>query len=124
MRDLNHKGKFVAVLTCKGREWLNKDLKSNPDVSSALFASVTPSECQAKPSPEGILHLLDQSGVEADKAVMIGDSLSDMMAAVNAGIDGIAVNFCHLGREEELLSAGANELFTSVEDLANRLLLK
>ena len=41
---------------------------------------------EPKPSPQGILHLLEQWQVQADKVVMVGDYLFDLQAGKSAGV--------------------------------------
>ena len=46
-----------------------------------------------KPSPEPLLFACKKLNIEASKAIMIGDSKSDILAAKAAGIDVIAVGY-------------------------------
>ena len=46
-----------------------------------------------KPDPEGALTLLDEAGVRADEAVMIGDSQNDILTAQNAGMYSLGVTY-------------------------------
>jgi len=49
-----------------------------------------------KPSPDGILHLIEKHEIPKDKVIMVGDRDIDVMAAINAGIAA-----CFIGREGE-----------------------
>lgn len=45
-------------------------------------------DCQCrKPKPGMILQAIEQFGIQAERSVMIGDNLSDMLAASSAGIN-------------------------------------
>jgi phosphoglycolate phosphatase len=46
-----------------------------------------------KPSTEGIDLILDETGVERRRAVMIGDGPNDVLTAKNAGIQSIFVTY-------------------------------
>ena len=46
-----------------------------------------------KPDPAIVQEVLRQAGVPADRAVLVGDSPTDMTTAVNGGIDRIAVTW-------------------------------
>ena len=70
----------------------------------------------AKPDPGIIQVALDKAGVRPEDAVMVGDSVWDMKAAKRAGVRAIGVLSGGFGREE-LLSAGATEVFDDVSEL-------
>ena len=70
----------------------------------------------AKPDPDIIETALDKAGVTADAAVMIGDSVWDVVAAKRAGVVSIGVLSGGFGREE-LLSAGATAVYEDVAEL-------
>lgn len=46
-----------------------------------------------KPDPEGMLRVLDHLACQADQAIMIGDSVSDIVCAQRAGVGAIAVSW-------------------------------
>lgn len=46
-----------------------------------------------KPDPAVVLAIMEQTGVSAEKAVMVGDSGTDIATAANAGIPSIAVTW-------------------------------
>jgi phosphoglycolate phosphatase len=46
-----------------------------------------------KPDPHGALALLDENGVRADEAVMIGDSEIDVLTARNAGMYSVGLTY-------------------------------
>jgi phosphoglycolate phosphatase len=48
---------------------------------------------QKKPDPSGVYKLLEESGVDADSALMVGDSGVDVQTARNAGIRVCGVSF-------------------------------
>lgn len=47
----------------------------------------------AKPSPESILYVLEQTGISKEEAYMIGDTEVDLMAARQAGIQEVYVSW-------------------------------
>lgn len=55
---------------------------------SVCFTELVTSEngFQRKPSPDGIIYLLQKHGISHDEALMIGDRDLDILAAINAGI--------------------------------------
>jgi HAD superfamily hydrolase (TIGR01509 family) len=75
---------------------------------------------QTKPHPDLVLAALQKAGAAPGEAVMIGDSVWDCRAAEAAGVRSIGVltgGFC----EDELLEAGASEVFDSVDGLRRHL---
>lgn len=47
---------------------------------------ITRDDCKPKPDPEGLNILLDKTGIEANRAIYIGDYLHDLEVAKNAGM--------------------------------------
>lgn len=48
---------------------------------------------EKKPSPRPLLHVAEHYGIPAGNCVMIGDSLTDVLAARNAGMPVVCVNY-------------------------------
>ncbi len=92
LADLHGRGRRLAVATGKARRGLERAL----DVSGlrAWFeATRCADEGFAKPHPDMLLMLLDMTGVEPRRAVMVGDTIHDLELAANAGVDAIAVSY-------------------------------
>jgi HAD superfamily hydrolase (TIGR01509 family) len=73
-----------------------------------------------KPEPDLVNVALQRAGASPEDAVMIGDSTWDVIAASRAGVKTLAVmtgGFC----EDELMDAGASEVFESVAALSGKL---
>ena len=64
-----------------------------------LCGDTTP---ERKPSPAGLLKILEMAGVSREEAVMVGDDQPDILAARNAGIDCITL-LCGFGKPVNLL---------------------
>lgn len=73
-----------------------------------------------KPSPHGVLTLLEKYGFTPDEAAFIGDSDVDMMTAVAAGTRGFGALW-GFRTAEELLAAGATDLLSYPTDLLNKI---
>ncbi len=71
-----------------------------------------------KPEPDLVVAAVEKAG--GGDAVMIGDSTWDCVAAKNAGVPTLAVLTGGFSREE-LLEAGANEVFETMPDLIEAL---
>ena len=71
---------------------------------------------QSKPEPDIVRAALDAVGVDADRAVMIGDTVYDVRAAHAAGVFCIGL-VCGGISEQELLEAGADAVYGNVAEL-------
>ncbi len=70
----------------------------------------------AKPHPAGILNILAELGVTADRTLMVGDGDADCMSAIAAGVVYAAALWGYRTREE-LESVGAYAFYDSVQEL-------
>ena len=64
-----------------------------------LCGDTTP---ERKPSPAGLLKILEMAGVSREDAVMVGDDQPDILAARNAGVDCVTL-LCGFGKPHNLL---------------------
>jgi len=69
-----------------------------------------------KPSAEGILKFVNHFGLEKEKVLMLGDSVSDVKASREAGIK-IASVLCDSYAHEEVKTMESDYYFHSVEEL-------
>jgi HAD superfamily hydrolase (TIGR01509 family) len=74
----------------------------------------------AKPEPGIVQVALDRAGVDADRAVFVGDAVWDAQAAAAAGLPCIGLLSGGISRDE-LQSAGASPIFTDPRDLLEHL---
>ncbi|OBK46995.1 HAD family hydrolase [Mycobacterium sp. 1081908.1] len=74
----------------------------------------------AKPEPGIVRVALDRAGVDADRAVFVGDAVWDAHAAAAAGLPCIGLLSGGISRAE-LESAGASPIFTDPQDLLEHL---
>jgi phosphoglycolate phosphatase-like HAD superfamily hydrolase len=83
----------LAILTGKDRA-RTLQLLDYFGLSSCFDAVVASDQlCRPKPDPEGILLLLKMLDCAAEEAVMVGDSVSDILCAQRAGVSAIAVTW-------------------------------
>lgn len=81
---------ILAIATGKGRGGLERLLEQS-QLRKFFSASLTSSEAESKPSPDMLYQLLEELGVSADEALMIGDTKIDMAMAKAAGMDRLGV---------------------------------
>ena len=99
LTELAGEGYLMAVATAKGRSGLNNDLEST-GLAPIFHATKTADEAQAKPNPAMLLAILDELGVRAREALMIGDTVHDLQMAINAGVPGLGVTTGSHTRED------------------------
>lgn len=98
LAQLADHGYILAVATGKSRRGLDKVLD---ETGTRELFTVTrcADETASKPHPQMLCEILDVAGVEATRAVMVGDTTYDMQMARNAGMDGLAVSYGSHARE-------------------------
>lgn len=116
LADLKQRGHQLAVATGKARRGLDRALDQT-GLAPYFDATRCADEGFAKPHPGMLLALLEQTGVEAARAVMVGDTIHDLQLAANAGVDGVAVLYgAHA--PDLLATRPARAHFASVPELA------
>jgi phosphoglycolate phosphatase-like HAD superfamily hydrolase len=75
---------------------------------------------QAKPHPEIVNQALEESGTNPARAVMVGDTVWDVLAAQRAGLPCVGLLSGGIG-EDELRSAGAAETYQDPAALLEKL---
>jgi phosphoglycolate phosphatase len=101
LADLHGRGRRLAVATGKARRGLDRALEAT-GLKPWFEATRCADEGFAKPHPGMLLMLLDLTGVEPQRALMIGDTTHDLELAANAGVDAVAVSYG--AHHEELLA--------------------
>jgi phosphoglycolate phosphatase len=101
LADLHARGRRLAVATGKARRGLDRALGAT-GLASWFEATRCADEGFAKPHPGMLLMLLEMTGVEPARALMVGDTIHDLELAANAGVDALAVSYG--AHEEELLA--------------------
>lgn len=115
LEELRGRGKRLAVATGKSRRGLERALAAT-GLAPYFDATRCADEGFAKPHPGMLLALLEGTGIEPARAVMVGDTTHDLELAANAGVDAIAVLYG--AHHPELLDTrGAVARCGSVEEL-------
>jgi HAD superfamily hydrolase (TIGR01549 family) len=116
LHHLKSKGYPIGIFTGKGREasliTLNK-----LGVDHYFDMIVTGDDVENhKPSPEGILKFVNHFGLKPERVLMIGDSVSDVIASKEARIKIASVLWDSYG-SEEVKTLNSDYYFHSVEEL-------
>jgi HAD superfamily hydrolase (TIGR01549 family) len=120
LRAIRDRGVRVVLATSAPDDELELLLKAI-DAQDAIHATTSADDVDgAKPDP-GILQVaLERAGAGPSDAVMVGDSVWDMVAAARAGIRSVGVLSGGVG-PSELRDAGASVLFDDPADVLRRL---
>lgn len=90
--EMNDVGYLMAVATGKSRRGLHRVL-SETGLTPMFAATRCADEARSKPHPQMLLDILDATGMDASRALMIGDTVYDMDMARHAGVDALAVTY-------------------------------
>ena len=105
LTQLTQQGYLLAIATGKARRGLNRVL-DDTGMSHLFVSSRCADEAFSKPHPKMLEDILDDTGVDAGRALMVGDTVYDMEMARNAKVAGLAVSYGVHARER-LLDCGA-----------------
>jgi phosphoglycolate phosphatase len=92
LAELHGRGRRLAVATGKARRGLDRALDAT-GLRAWFEATRCADEGFAKPHPDMLLVLLDITGVDPRRALMVGDTTHDLELAANAGIDAVSVSY-------------------------------
>ncbi|GMQ87831.1 MAG: HAD-IA family hydrolase [Gammaproteobacteria bacterium] len=92
LRLLKESGFLLAVATGKGRAGLDKVLL-NTGLENVFSATRCADETQSKPHPQMLSEILQELDTEPHQALMVGDTEYDLLMAINAGINSVAVSY-------------------------------
>ncbi len=113
--ELRARERRLAVATGKARRGLDRALASS-GLGPYFEATRCADEGFPKPHPDMVLHLLEETGVAPEAALVVGDTTHDLELAANAGVDAVAV--CYGAHDEPLLrQREARHYARSVEEL-------
>ena len=120
LRDTARRGLNVVLATSAKDEELDLMLDAL-GARDALDTVVSSGDVdQAKPHPEIVQKALEESGTDPDRAVMIGDTVWDVLAAQRAGLPCVGLLSGGIS-EEELRGAGAAETYPGPAALLGKL---
>ena len=122
LEHLKSKNYPIGIFTGKGRDASLITLKKL-GVDHYFDLIVTGDDVENhKPSPEGILKFVNHFGLKPERVLMIGDSVSDVIASKEAGVKVASVLWDSYGKDEVKLLE-SDYYFHSVDELKEFLLL-
>ena len=88
---LHARGITLAVLSLKTSEQIRRPLERF-GLDGLMHSVISPDEVEKhKPEPDGIFYLSEKTGIALSDILYVGDSITDMKTAQNAGVDFAAV---------------------------------
>ncbi|WP_346623722.1 HAD family hydrolase [Blastococcus montanus] len=116
LEELNGRAVAVGVVTSKARARYTADAVRGR--MNHLIAAATCAEdvIRGKPDPQAALSVLEQLGVPADRAVMVGDTVVDIRTGRAAGIRSIGVTWGSTPAGP-LVEAGADAVVETFDEL-------
>ena len=115
LRKLSDQGWLLGIVTNKGRHGLNA-LLDYYHLTSLFDVTLTADDVAVKPAPDMALEALSRTGVDANRAVLIGDTLNDAHCAKNAHIGFVGVSWGYHDNAD-LIEAGAFHIASDFSDL-------
>lgn len=108
----------VSIVTARNEVTTREFLRTN--ALDGYFPIVISSQTckKTKPFPEPLLHAADRMNVPIENCLMIGDTVTDVRAALAAGAQSVSV-LCGFGQEKELRKSGTHAILDSTAQLAD-----
>lgn len=107
---------LMAVATGKSRAGLDRELTKN-SMHHHFVTTRCADECFSKPHPQMIAEILNETGMDSEQAVMVGDTTFDLDMANSAGVDSLGIaQGAH--SKEQLLNSHPITIVDSFSDAA------
>lgn len=113
-------GFMLAVATGKARRGLEQVL-NDTGLKAYFYGSRCADETRSKPHPQMLEELLDEFGITANEAIMIGDTEYDMLMAASAGMNALAVSY-GVHEQDDLLKHKPLACLDSIPELSQWLI--
>ena len=111
----NHKI-YLGCVTNKPYEFAISLLKATDLIKYFAIIIGGDSLPKKKPDPEPIIYAIKKLGTRKENTTMIGDSITDLTAAKNAGVQSICVSYGYSG-DVDLSTQNPDKIINSMEEL-------
>jgi len=108
---------LLGVATGKARRGLDV-LLERFGLRDAFVTTQTADDAPSKPHPGMVLRALEETGAEAARTILVGDTTHDILMASNAGAHGLGVSWGYHD-PASLLESGAAEIARSFNEVPN-----
>ncbi len=120
LEQLIESGFMLAVATGKARRGLEQVL-NDTGLKPYFYGSRCADETRSKPHPQMLEELLDEFGLTAAEAIMIGDTEYDMLMAASVGMSTLAVSY-GVHERDDLLKHKPLACLDSISELSQWLI--
>lgn len=110
-------GFLLAVATGKGRVGLDKSL-AQTGLTDLFSATRCSDETRSKPHPQMLHEILRELEIDAQRAIMVGDTEYDLVMANEAGVGPVAVSY-GVHERERLLQHGPLACLDGISELVD-----
>jgi pyrophosphatase PpaX len=111
IKELKARGYTLAVVTSRLPSTTMEGLEKY-ELTDCFDLVVTCDDCKKfKPDPEPVLIALEKLGKKAEEAIMVGDTMHDIMCARAAGVKSVLVAWALAVSEEERTGPGGPDFF-------------
>lgn len=117
--QIKQAGLSLAIATNKGQQSLQRVLQAS-NLEGVFEVTRSAGQVPPKPCPQMLVEIMEECGVSAIETLMVGDSISDIEMANQAGVDVIGVDFYHQ-QAVNLKAAGAIDVIDDYHKLASYL---
>ncbi len=100
IKEVKKTGRKVAVLTNKPQDATDNVIKKYLNDVDFDIVMGQRDNVKCKPNPDAVLHILSSLNIEKKDAIILGDSESDFLVSVNAGIDCVMALWGYRNRAE------------------------
>jgi len=111
--QLREQGYLLAVATGKSRPGLNRSFQAHAFLKPIFLTTRCADETADKPDPLILRQILEETGLRAEQALMIGDTDYDVGMANALGMPSLGVG-CGVHEPGRLLRAGAQAVLADV----------
>lgn len=112
---------LLGIATGNSRRGVNAFLDKH-DLRSTFITTKCASECLSKPNPEMILQAMNETGIDANQTIMVGDTSFDMQMAKSAKAYAIGVNWGYHS-QQVMTKAGADKIANNFDQLLQEIQL-
>lgn len=116
LNDLKKDGYLIAIMTNKPQETTDRVVKEH--LFKIVFDKVVGSsgKVKCKPDKTATVNLINELNVKPENVFFVGDGETDVLTALNAGVNGIAVLWGYRSKDQ-LKAAGAKVFVKTPEEL-------
>ena len=115
LKALHEKGIMLGIATAASNREIQFELEVH-EIAQYFTVIMTADSGPLKPHPFAILEAMSETGVSADKTLMVGDTTGDILLGKNAGATSYGVNY-GLRSGDELFAAGAEKVLGDIREL-------